>query len=309
MDNRAGEMLIFVTVVEHGSFSAAARTLGLTTSAISKAISRLEQRLGVPLAIRSTRSLRLTAEGQAFLERAQQLLEEMDRLEGEIRQTSSQIGGMLRVSTNIPFAIHVMNPLLAEFLRLHPGVRIDLSYSDETVDLIFDRADLAIRSGDLADSSLIARRLISSSRHVVASPDYLKRNGTPETPADLRKHNCLGLSKRRWYGHWPFRMPGGAIERVEVRGNLLVNQGEGLREFAAHGLGLARLSAFHIRDDLEKGRLVKVLEDFNAGDVEPISVIYSAQGTMPMRTRALLDFLASRLQARTAVMDIAATEY
>ncbi len=112
MDNRAGEMLAFVAVVERGSFSAAARELGLTASAVSKAISRLEQRLGVRLAIRSTRSLRLTAEGQAFLERAQQLLEEMNRLEADIQQTSSQLGGMLRISTNIPFAIHVLNPIL-----------------------------------------------------------------------------------------------------------------------------------------------------------------------------------------------------
>ena len=295
MDNRAGEMLVFVTVVERGGFSAAARALGLTSSAVSKAISRLEQRLGVPLAIRSTRSLRLTAEGQAFLERALQLLEEMDLLESEIRQASSQVNGTLRVSTNIPFAIHVMNPILADFLAEHPGIRIDLSYSDDTVDLIFDRTDVAIRSGELADSSMIARRLISSTRHVVASPGYLERHGRPANPAQLRNHNCLGLSGRRWYGNWPFKMPGGTLERIEVRGNLLVNQGEGLREFALRGVGIARLSAFHIREDLEAGRLVKILEEFNAGDEEPISVVYPAQGNVPMRTRALLDFLGSRL--------------
>lgn len=295
MDNRAGEMLAFVAVVERGSFSAAARELGLTASAVSKAISRLEQRLGVRLAIRSTRSLRLTAEGQAFLERAQQLLEEMNRLEADIQQTSSQLGGMLRISTNIPFAIHVLNPILADFLIAHPGIRIELSYSDETVDLIFDGTDLAIRSGALADSSMIARRLMGSTRHVVAAPAYLARHGRPLQPAQLREHNCLGLSRRRWYGNWPFKMANGAIEHIEVRGNLLVNQGEGLREFAVRGLGVARLSAFHIAEDVKAGRLVTILEDFNAGDEEPISVIYPAQGNVPVRTRALLDFLASRL--------------
>lgn len=295
MDNRAGEMLAFVAVVERGSFSAAAEELGLTSSAVSKAISRLEQRLGVRLAIRSTRSLRLTAEGQTFLERAQHLLEEMNRLEADIQQASTQLGGMLRISTNIPFAIHVLNPILAEFLREHPGIRIDLSYSDETVDLIFDGTDLAIRSGILGDSSMIARRLMTSSRHVVAAPAYLARHGHPLHPSELRQHNCLGLSRRRWYGNWPFRMHDGTIGHVEVRGNLLVNQGEGLREFAVRALGIARLSSFHIAEDLKAGRLVALLEDFNAGDEEPISVIYPAQGQVPVRTRALIDFLASRL--------------
>jgi DNA-binding transcriptional LysR family regulator len=296
MDNRAGEMLAFVTVVEKGSFAAAARTLGITSSAVSKAISRLEMRLGVPLAIRSTRSLRLTMEGQAFLERALQVLEEMDRLESEIRQNSTQVGGMLRISTNVPFAIHVMNPILAEFLEEHPAMRIDLSYSDEPVDLIFDRTDIAIRSGELADSSMIGRRLISSGRRVVASPRYIERHGRPDTPGALRDHNCLGLSGRRWYGHWPFRGADGRIERIEVRGNLLVNHGEGLREFALRGLGIARLSDFHIQADIAEERLVVILDEFNAGDAEPISVIYPAQSTVPRRTRAFLDFLGERLQ-------------
>lgn len=295
MENRAAEMAVFVTVVQQGNFSAAARLLDMTPSAVSKMITRLEARLGVPLAIRNTRSFRLTAEGESYLSRAQDILADMDRAESVIRQSAGHIGGPLRISCNVPFAIHRLAPVLIRFLAAHPAVRIDLEYSDDPVDLIFDRTDIAIRSGGLADSTMIARKLQASRRFVVASPDYLARHGRPEHPQDLARHNCLGLSGRRWFSQWPFRLPDGGVERIEVGGNLFVNNGESLRQFALRGVGLARLSEFHIGADLAAGRLVSVLDPFNPGDTEPINAIYSAQSHVPLRIRAFIDFLLAEL--------------
>ena len=291
MENRAAEMEVFATVVEQGNFSAAARSLGMTPSAVSKMISRLEARLGVPLAVRNTRSFRLTAEGESYLSRAQEILADMDRVEAVIRQSSGHIGGLLRISSNIPFAIHKLAPVLIRFLANYPDVRVDLEHSDEQVDLIFDRTDIAIRSGELADSSMIARKLLSSRRFIVASPDYIAHHGQPGHPQDLAGHNCLGLSGRRWFSQWPFLMPDGRAERIEVGGNLFFNNGESLRQFALRGVGIARLSEFHVGEDLAAGRLVPLLESFNPGDVEPINAIYSSQSHVPLRIRAFIDFL------------------
>ena len=302
MLGRFSDMEVFVCVVEAHNFSNAGRLLGLSPSTVSKIITRLEYRLGVPLAVRSTRRLRLTAEGEAFYLRARDILDQVRRSEAEIAERTDRVSGILRVSSNVPFAIHKVAPLIPAFLGEYPELKLEFDYQDDPIDLIFERTDVALRSGELADSSMIARRLMSSTRHIVASPDYLERVGAPRRPEDLLGHNCLGLSGRKRFSRWPFRR--GAkrkTEEIEVSGNLYFNNGESLRAFALKGVGVARLSAFHIGQDVAEGRLVPLLEDFNPGDIEPMSAIYSAQSHVPLRIRAFIDFLARSLPANAGL--------
>ena len=301
MFGRLSEMEVFVHVVNEGSFTGAGKHLGLSPSAVSKIMSRLEKRLGVPLAVRSTRRLRLTAEGETFFLRARDILEQVRRAEGELFEGTGRVSGVLRVSSNVPFAVHKVSPLVPEFLEMYPDIKLELDFQDEPIDLIFDRTDLALRSGDLADSSMVARRLMTSSRHIVAAPQYIERHGVPETPEELLQHNCLGLSGRKRFSRWPFRMSARRTREIEVSGNLYFNNGESLRSFALAGVGLARVSAFHIHRDVEEGRLVPILERFNPGDLEPMSAIYSAQSHVPLRIRALIDFLTKRLPSRMRI--------
>jgi DNA-binding transcriptional LysR family regulator len=298
MSGRLSEIEVFVKVVETGSFSAAAQALRLSPSAVSKIVARIEARLGLPLAVRTTRKLRLTAEGEDYFARGRQIMADIDRLETGVKESAGQIGGLLRVSCNIPFGLHRVQPLIPAFLAAHPQISLDFTLSDSTADLIRDGIDVAIRTGVMGDSTIRARRLIASPRHVVASPGYLARHGAPMMPLDLAAHNCLTLHFNRNYGKWPFRTMQDGIPTqldVAVRGNLSLDNGESLRRFALEGVGLARLSEFHIGGDLRAGRLQPVLEEFNPGDREPVSVIYADQSHLSARIRAFVDFLADRL--------------
>lgn len=298
MSGKLSEIDVFVKVVETGSFSAAAQALRLTPSAVSKIVARIEARLGLPLAIRSTRKLRLTSEGEDYFARGKQILADIARLETGVRESAGQIGGLLRVSCNVPFGLHKVTPLLPKFLEAYPEIDLDFSLSDNAADLIRDGIDLAIRSGVLSDSTIRSRRLIASPRYVVASPAYLAKHGRPVLPQDLLDHNCLALGFNRAYGKWPFRtIQSGIATQLEVaiKGNLSLDNGEGLRRFALDGVGLARLSEFHIGQDLRDGRLVPVLEDYNPGDREPVSVIYAEQSHVAARIRVFADFLVSHL--------------
>ncbi len=300
MINRGGEMEVFVRVVEFGNFSAAARALRLTPSAISKLISRLEDRLGVTLIIRSTRGLTLTAEGEVFYDRAQKIVSEIEQSERVVTQTAEEARGILRVNCNIPFAQHYLLPIIPDFLEKHPGITLDLVQTDLPVDIIYERADVAIRTGVLADSSLKARKLLQSARHVVAAPRYLARFGEPATPQDLLNHNCLSFNIRRSLDVWPFQdmEPGGA-KRLDqpVKGNMRVDNGETMRQMALAGLGIARLSDFHILPDLESGRLVPLLEDYNPGDLEPIHALYVDHAHLANRIRVFIDFIVDALKS------------
>ncbi|MFB2551882.1 LysR family transcriptional regulator [Ensifer soli] len=298
MSSRFSDIEVFVRVVETGSFALAAAQLHLSPSAVSKTIARIEERLGLPLAIRSTRKLRLTAEGEDFYARGKAIVSEVQMLERTVRERAGQVAGTLRVSCNIPFGLHRISPLVPEFLAAYPGIQLDLQLSDAPADLIRDGIDIAIRTGVLADSTIRARRLDASARHVVAAPAYLARHGMPAQPADLLAHNCLTLGFNRNYGKWPFRIAQeGVMTELDlaVRGNLMVDNGESLRRFALAGVGVARLSEFHIGADIAQGRLVPLLEGFNPGDREPVSLIYSDQAHLSARIRAFVDFIAARL--------------
>ena len=298
MDNRAGEMDVFVAAVDAGSFSAAGRKLGLSPSAVSKLVTRIEDRLGTRLLVRTTRALQLTPEGEAYLARARRILSEIDETERALSSGVRAVPrGRLRVSVSVGFGVLHILPLVPEFLALYPEIELDLSLADEVIDLIEERADIAIRAGALRDSRLKARKLLESRRIVIAAPAYLERHGAPRTPDDLDAHNCLRFNFRSSFDEWPFRDPvTQARFSRSVSGNFLANSGATLRRLCLQGLGLARIGQFHIEQDLASGRLVQVLEDHNPDDRELIHAVFAGHEHLAARIRAFVDFLAERLQ-------------
>lgn len=295
MDNRTGEMQVFLRVVETGSFSEAARVLRMTPSTVSKLISRVEARLGVRLVERSTRHLSLTTEGQIYYERSQALLQDIDSIERELSFGAAATGGTVRVNVSVALGVLGLEPLLPEFWQLYPNIIIDLSLSDEIVDLYLDRTDIAFRVGTLSDSGMMARRIGVAHRKIVASPSYLGRCGTPRTIDDLSRHNCLGFNFRRAAPVWPLKESGRIVDRV-VNGSLLANNGETVRRMALAGVGLARMGDYHVRADLAAGRLVEVLADVVDPDEEEIHAVFLGGARMPQRVRVFLDFVVPRFQ-------------
>lgn len=294
-DQRAWEMRVFLRVAMDGSFSAAGRAMGMTPSSTAKLITRIEARLGVRLVERSTRRLRLTAEGEAYRDRAEAILLDLEALEAEVSGGARAPTGLIRVNASVPFARHALLPQLPDFARAFPGIRLDLTTTDDVVDLYATQADVAFRIGKLADSTLLAVALGETPRRIVASPAYLAEHGTPRLPADLEQHNCLGFTFRRAAAIWPLHSGGRLVDR-EVRGSFRANNGETVRHLAVLGLGLARLGEFHVRADLAAGRLVSVLDDAIT-DTEAVHALYLGRERMPRRMRAFLDFMTPRLRA------------
>ncbi|MGY8709750.1 LysR family transcriptional regulator [Bradyrhizobium sp. 18BD] len=293
MDNRIGEMQVFLRVVEAGSYSEAARRLLMTPSTVSKLIGRIEVRLGVRLFERSTRRLCLTSEGRTYYEKSLALLDELDGIERGISRGAATAGGTIRVNATVSFGILGLEPLFPAFWEPHPDIVIDLSLSDEIVDLYLDRTDVAFRVGPLQDSALVARRIGVVKRRIVASPDYIDRLGEPKRVEDLSGHNCLGFNFRRSAPVWPLKESGRIVDRA-VNGSLLANNAQTLRRMAIAGIGLARLADYHIRDDMAAGHLVEVLEG-TAGDEEQVHALYHGGPRLPSRVKAFLDFVCPRL--------------
>ncbi|MDP9932384.1 DNA-binding transcriptional LysR family regulator [Variovorax paradoxus] len=290
--NRSGEMEAFVQVVESGGFSAAARLLDMTPSAVSKLVARLELRLGIQLVHRSTRKLQLTPEGLHFYERSTRVLADMDEAE-RCAAAGAAPRGRVSINASVSFGHHKLVPLVPRLLELHPQITLDIALTDRVVDLMDERADIAIRWGQLPSSDLVARRLGETSQTIVASPGYLAKYGTPHTPQELEAHNRLGWSYRRSTPDWPLSVDGRMIS-LPVAGPVRAADGETLRQLAIAGAGVARLSLYHIQHDIDAGRLVPLLEEFNPGEVEPIHAVYIGKaGTLPARVRAVLDFLVA----------------
>lgn len=290
MDNRIGDIETFLAVTSGGSFAAAAKTLRLTPSAVSRSIARLETRLGTLLIRRTTRSLTLTPEGESYRDRMAALLAEIDDAEQSLGRAQHGPRGPLRINASVPFGTQCLLPILPKFIHAFPAVTVDLSLSDTLVDLIEERADIAIRIGPLRDTRLRAKKLGRSAMALVASPDYLAQHGIPTEPADLAQHICLRFSFRRTIDTWPFRI-GRRIVHRPVDGPFLGNSGEVVRLMATAGGGIARLGRFHVAADIAAGRLVELLPSFNPGDGEDIHALYAGQDRLTLRIRAFLDFL------------------
>lgn len=289
--DRSGEMSVFVRVVDEGGFSAAARSLHLSPSAVSKLVTRLEDRLGARLLNRTTRRLSLTEEGDTFYQRATQILTEIDEAELAVARLHAIPGGQLRVTAAVAFAIYQIVPVLPVFLERYPEVHVELDVNDRIVDLVQEGFDVGVRTGARQDSSLVSRVLAQDHRTICAAPAYLERHGAPETPADLLRHNCI-----TWTGNpgglndWPFEGPDGPYT-VRVRGNAEVNNGEALHEMALAGIGLAHMAEFRVGEDVKIGRLMHVLTDHHRVVDLPIHVAYPHRRHLSARVRAFVDFL------------------
>ena len=293
MVDRASEMEAFDAVVRAGSLSGAGRVLGLTPSALSRLISRIEVRLGVRLLIRTTRTLSLTPEGNAYHQAARRILADLAESEDAIAWQAAP-RGRLRVSVGPAYGRLTIVPLLAEFVSRFPEILVDISVTDALADVLAGQADVAIRFGPLSDSPLTARKLGSNGRTIVASPAYLARAGTPAVPEDLFGHNCLNFNFRRADPGWPFRSDGRDYV-LEVGGNIEANNGETMAQLAQQGVGIARLGSFHVAADVAAGTLVALLEDHNPGDTEDIHALFIGGTRTPRRVRVFVDFLVEQL--------------
>lgn len=288
-------MQVFLRVVDTGSFSEAARMLKMTPSTISKLIGRIETRLGVRLLERSTRRLSLTNEGQAYYDRSQALLTDLEEIERDLSKGAAQMGGTVRVNASVGFGMVGLEPLLPAFWDTYPNVTIDLALSDEIVDLYLDRTDVAFRVGALHNSSLKAVKLGTAARKIVAAPAYLARRGTPQTLDDLAGHDVLTFSYRRSTAMAPQRDSGRSIDRRSTL-RLTANNGETMRRMAVAGMGIARMGEFHIREDLAAGRLTEILPEPVLTDTEDIHAVFPGGRHVPHRVRAFLDFMTPRLR-------------
>lgn len=291
--DRAREMEVFTVVADAGSLSAAGRALGLTPSAVSRTVDRIEARLGVRLLLRTTRLLTLTAEGQSYLAAARRILADLDDAEQAVADQGAP-RGRLRVSAALAHGRLVVVPLLKGFVARYPHILVEISLTDVVVDVAAGQADVAIRFGLLADSALTVRKLGETGRIVVASPEYLARRGEPMSPEDLHDHDCLNFSFRRAEPVWPFRRDGADIA-LTVKGPVEANNGETLTQLARDGVGITRVGAFSAEDDIREGRLVPLLETFNPGDREAIHAVFVGGANMPARVRVFVDYLAEAM--------------
>ncbi len=282
-------MEVLVRVAQEGSLSAAARTLGLTPSAVSRIIARTEERLGTRLLLRTTRAITFTAEGEAYLRGARRILADLAEVEDAIADQSVP-KGRIRVSAALGHGRLAIVPLVAAFSARYPNIVVDLTLGDEVVDILGGQADVAVRFGPLPDSPLTARKIGDSGQLVVASPEYLSRHGTPQVPEDLLQHNCLRFNFRRAEPNWPF-VRDGEVFSLKVCGNIECSSGEALAQLARVGAGIARIGAFTVNEDIGRGDLIPLLETFNPGEREPIHAVFVGGPTMPARVRLFVDFL------------------
>jgi DNA-binding transcriptional LysR family regulator len=286
-----GEMTVFTRVVDSGSFSAAGRQLGLSPSAVSKLISRLEDRLGARLLQRTTRQLSLTEQGRNYYRRAKQILADIDEAEAEVSAAQTTPSGTLRVNGSVAFTKYQVVPRLPAFLQAHPDLHIELELTDRPIDLLQEEVDVAIRLADPQDSSLIVRRLATNRRMVVAAPSYIEKFGAPETPQDLIKHNCLRISAQSSLNDWDFSTPEGH-NTVHVQGNFEVNDGDSLHQAVLAGIGIARLATYLVGPDIHSGKLIPLLADFTH-DRASIYVAYPHRRHLSPKVRAFVDFLVA----------------
>jgi DNA-binding transcriptional LysR family regulator len=284
---------VFAKVAETGSFAAAAADLGLSGPTVSKAIQRLETRLGERLIHRTSRRFALTEAGRVLAVRAARILAEAEAAEAEARASSAVPRGRVRLAAPMSFGLRHVAPALPEFLTAHPEVSIDLRLDDRVVDLVAEGIDVALRIADLPDSSLIARRLCAVRRWIVGSPDYFARRGVPGHPRDLREHACLGYAYLPSGETWHFTDASGTAEAVVVRGPLCATNGDALTSALLAGLGVALQPDFLAWELVRDGRLVRVLEGWEAPKLA-LHLVTPAGGPRPVRVAVLVDFLAKR---------------
>jgi len=291
MDSLTG-LTVFARVVEKGGFTAAAHDLGISKSTVSKQIASLENRLGVRLLNRTTRSMTVTEIGRAYFERAQRIVTEAEEAELAVTRLHQEPRGALRVNAPMSFGITHLARLIPEFMATHPDLAIDLEFNDRRVDLIDEGYDLAIRIGRLAESSLVARKLAPSRVVVVASPKYWRRAGKPKVPSDLQNHECLIYGYRDNPNEWAFHGPDGPFTQ-RISGRIRANNGEALMAAAVAGLGAYQCPTFLCSDHVATGRVEIVLGEYEAPE-PAVYAVWPHNRHLSAKVRSFVDFLIGR---------------
>ena len=288
------DIAVFVRVVDSGSFTAAAERLGISKSVVSKYVTRLEDRLGARLLNRTTRRLSLTEAGRVFYERSRKGLADIEDAQAEVSRLQGEPRGTLRLNAPMSFGILHVAPALPEFLNLHPDVTVDMNLDDRIVDMIEEGFDVSVRISELPDSSLVARRLGPCRHAIVAAPAYLERCGTPRTPEELRNHNIITYRYQESALEWHFLTPGNKPISVAVSGSLMMNNSLAVREALLEGVGITRTPTFVVGKDIQEGRLIPVLREYQILEVT-IFLVYPQRRHLSPKVRAFVDFMAKRI--------------
>ena len=299
--NNFSDVVVFVRVAEAGSFVAAAQSLGMSPSAISKAVGRLEERLGARLLNRTTRSLSLTDTGVAYLERCRDALGQLAAAEEQVAESSATPRGRLRIDVPVSLGRRILVPALPRFLQQYPQVSVQMSMNDRVVDLVQEGIDASVRVGTLTDSSLISRRVGLLSGLICASPEFLARHGVPQTPAELRPEHCVGLFKLSsgTVRDWIFRK-GTAEHVIRPAGPLMFSDPESAVVAAVSGAGFVRSLDFTVEAQIAAGLLQPVLQDWNDGAIWPVSVVYPQHRQSTARIKAFIDFATGLFPQRSS---------
>jgi DNA-binding transcriptional LysR family regulator len=287
------DLRAFVQVVERRGFAAASKELGLTASAVSKLITRLEDRLGVRLLHRTTRRLSLTPEGETYHQRARDILAAIEDAEAEVSRAGQRPRGRLRVNCVPAFALHQLVPTLPDFIARYPEIELELTITDRVIDLLAENVDVAIRTGPTEDPSLVARKISEIRRGLFASPGYLARRGAPRVPEQLRDHDCFVLKLFPSSHRWPFHDDGG-IKIIDISSRVSLDSGEAALRLAIAGGGITRLADLIVAGAIREGRLKPVLEERHLAEPAPLSAVYPQGRHRMPKVRALLEFLVER---------------
>lgn len=294
MKANSDELITFVTVVESGSFSRAAERLQQANSVVSRTIKKLESKLGVTLLNRTTRQISLTQEGENYFRQVQKVLSDMAAAENALLESRQRPQGLLRVDAATPVVLHLLTPLVAEFRERYPEMSLSLVSSENFINLIERKVDIAIRVGELTDSTLKARKLMASYRRILASPAYLAQYGAPKTVADLEHHCCIGFNDLPNLNRWPLACADG--RQLEIVPGLTTNSGETQRHLCLHGNGIACLSDFMSDEDVKRGDLVPLLVGDTLPLEMPINAVYYSDSAVSNRLRSFIDFISERLK-------------
>ncbi len=288
--DRLEELVVFLRVVDEGSFSGAARRLVLSPSTVSKLIARLEARLGVRLFDRIGGAIRLTQEGERFRHHGQRAVDAMAEAENAVAADQPEVSGVLHIHTPLTFAKYELAPLLPAFLERHPALRLEFILGTARGDFMKDNIDVAIHSGHPKELPLIAKPIARRRWLIAAAPSYLRRHGVPTAPDQLHEHRCLNFTVRTHWNSWSFR-ENGELKTIDIASYVGADQGELLRTLAIEGLGVVRLAEFHIARDVRAGRLIALLAEYQDPNDDLIYVLYPHRRNLAPRLRAFLTFL------------------
>lgn len=287
------DMAVFVEVAERGSFTAAADKIGLTPSAVSKLVARLEERLGARLLHRTTRRIALTPAGEVYLARSRQILDDIEDVETEIRARGNDPRGPLRINTGVAFATHQLMPALPEFMLRYPLIEPHIAVTDHVVDLLRTNTDVAIRTGRVVDTALVMRKICDLRRLICASPEYLKRHGTPKKPSDLYGHECITIADIRSLALWPFAIDG-TLHTIEAKSRVRVDNAEALLQLGLAGAGIFRSADNLCGESIRRGRLVSLLTDSHVDEPVPLTAVYPQGRHRSPAVRAFIDFVVEK---------------